>query len=160
MRFPTCPTGITIAQVFRKSITPRYKFVLLILALRSTQDHALGMTLMELHQKLTTKWPDFFYEGSDREELVARLHHILFVSEHVKTLEKVTGRSYLDMNHNIPRQVCRDRRDLKAIKAAWERGEKTYNGKKIGGRGQYVWRWGRDDAQEVLEMIEEALRDD
>src|SRR5208283_4372673 len=99
-------------------------------------------------------------DGGGREELFRRLHHILFVSEHVRHIEEVTGRSYIDFCHgSLIRQVCRDRRNEREIMAAWKRGEKTYGGKRIGAHGQYVWRWEREDAQDALEMIEEALRD-
>jgi len=113
----------------------------------------------ELRKRLEQKFPDCSWLWTGNQvELFHRLYKVLFVSRGTLHIENTLGRSiYLHTHGRFVHAVCRDRRNAKAIKAAWDRGERTFEGKRIGGGGTYVYRWDRADANELLELIEEVL---
>ena len=111
---------------------------------------------------LLNNWPDFGSSGNEWMELARRVYNTLF-SEHARAREKQLHKSIEIATHGrCFHQLRRDRRNEAELRAAWSRGERTYKGKRMGGGATcpYVYRWERDEVMEVVEMIEQVLREE
>src|SRR5208282_1204516 len=119
-------------------------------------------TFEEVQQKLLNTWPDFGSGSNEWMELARRVYNTLF-SEHARAREKQLHKSIEIFTHGrCFHQLRRDRRNEAELRAAWSRGERTFNGKRMGGGATcpYIYRWERDEVMEVVEMIEEVLREE
>ncbi len=128
-----------------------------------------SMTLQELEARMEALWPGLFEgetygPGGDTRELVRRLHYVMFLSPHVKAIEKATNTEYLSLGKNYQETMHRVRRDRRNQPAIWEalcRGERFFEGHQIGGKtpnSVYVYRWSRECVIDRHGMIEEAIR--
>jgi hypothetical protein len=119
-------------------------------------------TFEEIQQKLLNTWPDFGSGSNEWMELARRVYDTLF-SEHARAREKRLHKSIeIATLGKCFHQLRRDRRNEAELRAAWSRGERTYKGKHImgGATCPYLYRWERDEVMEVVEMIEQVLREE